>query len=615
MPPSLEASLAREKTPVTKKPLVQRRLVFGDGVISRSPERAPSHNAKGKRAVKPRIYGDGPLPFKPSDEAPRDARIVGRLAEPGKQPIYTLKVGDIEMDDISLHEILEYVSPYELERYEHQQFEEEREAMDAALAAAAEEEERRRARHKERAKRKGVIHFEEIDDEDEVDHNGSAKGTGRARPTYKHLFKVPQERRRRRKRDPITGELLPLSDEELPKDVEMESSEDSQPLPQGRAAGPAFGDLQKRRRRKRDPVTGELLPLAPLPQSLPQKIQEPPPRQSSVGTPRSEVTFTSLEPKTRPRRRRHPLTGELMPLGWKYDPSAEQESYEARRDISPSMRKLSISQEQQPKRVKLASESSADDVPQPRRPLSSSGRKSPEGTPKLHLPTLDVSEIDDLALNDRHYQTISPRNLKSPPETSMLRPDAQKASSESSGEPVTLASFLKSSTAQQDASDSDDSLNYPQKPAVRNTPTQGRTSIMNPVAAKMPVTEEEDSDSDLEEGEWFIEAIVGHKLSDPRTHPGKPSVMLYHTKWERSEELTWEPAESFSDPNAVADYRRRVGLDKGKQAVKSPSRVVPVVFSSISTSASKSHERKSFNAAQPTLTKAIDKQEEEEEEE
>lgn len=608
MPPSLEATLAREKTPVFKQPLVQRRLVFGDGVISRSPERAAvsSNNAKGKRVVKPRMYGEGPLPFRPSDEAPRDARIVGRVAEPGKQPIYTLKVGDIEIDDINLHEILEYVSPYELEQYEHRQFEEEREAMNAALAAAAEEEERRRARHKERAKRKGIIQFEEVDDDDEADNNGSAQGTGRARPTYKHLFKVPQERRRRRKRDPATGELLPLSDEELREDTGMESSEDGQ-LPQGRAPGPAFGELQKRRRRKRDPVTGELLPLEPLPQSLPQKMEESHVRQSPVAARRSETPLIALEPKKRPRRRRHPLTNELMPLGWRYDPNAEQAAQESKRDgMSPSMRKLSISQEQQPKRLKLASESSADDISQQHPPFGSESKSSTRENPLFKVqPDVaipDVSETDDLARNDKRYQATSPQDLKSPPKTSMMRPDVQQATFGSSAERITIASFLK---GQQDESDSDEPLRSPQKSGVRNTPTQGRTSIMNPVAAKEPVTEDEDSDSDLDEGEWFVEAIVGHKLSDPRTHPGKPSVMLYHTKWERSEELTWEPADSFSDPSTVTDYRRRVGLDKGKQAIKSPVRVVPVVASSsMSMPTSKSDERKSVSAAQPSAIKA-----------
>lgn len=587
MPPSLEVTQARNKTPVFKQPLIQRRLVFDDAVVERSPQRTISNNHKGKRAVKPRTYGEGPLPFKPSDTAPRNARIVGRVAEPGKQPIYSLKVGDIQVDDVCLHDILEYVSPYELERYEHQQFEEEREVLNASLAAAAEEEEKRRERHKGRTKQKVVPQFEEIDiDIDEVDHNGSAGGAGRARPTYKHLFQQLQKPRRRRKRDPITNELLPLSDEEVPDsgDTGMKSSEEGRLPSVSRAPGPAFSELQKRRRRKRDPITGELLPLSPLQESVPQEVPEPRISQSPAMARQTKEFFTGLRSEKRGRRRRHPVTQELMPLGWKYDPNAEKESHDGRRDgMSPSIERLSISHEQQPKRVKLASEYSADDISRESRSMSPSSRKSLSGIPKLDK-QLVVPTIE--ALDDDRAQAQPPGMLKSPPKTSMLNPTAQSSSSESSTEPVTLASFLKSSAIQQDQSDSDDSWSDRQKPIMRKTMIGGKTSIMNPVATEKRVTDDDDDDddngdddSDLEEGEWFVEAIVGHTLSDPRTHPGKPSVMLYHTKWEGHQDLTWEPAESFSDPSTITDYRKRVGLDRDKQASRSPTIVVPVVAS------------------------------------
>lgn len=593
MPPSLEVTQARNRSPVFKQALVQRRLVFDDAVVERSPQRAISNKAKGKRAVKPRTYGEGPLPFKPSDTAPRNAQIVGRVAEPGKQPVYSLKVGDIQVDDVCLHDILEYVSPYELERYEHQQFEEEREVLNASFAAAAEEEEKRRERHKARNKQKVVPQFEEIDI-DEADHNGSAGGAGRARPTYKHLFQPPEKPRRRRKRDPTTNELLPLSDEEVPDsgDTGMESSKDGRLPSVSRAPGPAFSELQKRRRRKRDPITGELLPLSPLPESVPQEAPEPRIRQSPALARQAEGFFTGLQLEKRGRRRRHPVTQELMPLGWKYDSSAEQESHDGRRDgMSPSIETLSISHEQQPKRVKLASEYSADDISREHRSMSPLSRQSLSGIPKLDnqlvAPTIET-------LNNDRAQALPPSMLKSPPKTSMLNPTAQNSSSESSTEPVTLASFLKSSAARQDQSDSDDSWSDRQKPIVRKTMIGGKTSIMNPVATEKRMTDDDgddgddngDDDSDLEEGEWFVEAIVGHTLSDPRTHPGKPSVMLYHTKWEGHQDLTWEPAESFSDPSTITDYRKRVGLDRDKQASRSPTIVVPVVASGGSASQS-----------------------------
>ena len=68
----------------------------------------------------------------------------------------------------------------------------------------------------------------------------------------------------------------------------------------------------------------------------------------------------------------------------------------------------------------------------------------------------------------------------------------------------------------------------------------------------------------MEDDEWFIEAILEHRLSDPETHPavlGKDPVMLYLVKWEGFDELTWEPVESFGDRSVVAEYRMRVGLE------------------------------------------------------
>ncbi|GIZ45154.1 hypothetical protein CKM354_000833500 [Cercospora kikuchii] len=589
MPPSLDATLYRERTPVFKHPPLQKRVVLGSGVISRSPERGT--NAKSRNALKPRSYGDGPLPFKPSETAPRDARIVGRVAEPGKLPMFTVKVGDVEIEDITLHEILEYVSPYELERFENEQFAEEREALAAALAAAETEEERRRQRRKEKARRKGIVLFEEVNDEelDSADANEVVGRHGRARPTYKHLFKAPQERRRRRKRDPETGELLPLSDEDDQMDtgVAMDSSDNDQDLPSSGNRESAYlgGELPKRRRRKRDPVTGELLPLPPLPHELGQSPE------ASVASVQKVGLLATLDPNKRPRRRRHPITRELMPLGWRYDPETDPMARKAA-GSSPSIRRLSISQEQQPKRVKLASESSADDHPRAANTTRNSPHQaSPRGTSRQQQkPTvIDLSETDDLhdekEEQSKAISAPSPGVTRSTPRTSMLHPTAHTASSGSSGERVTLASFLKASATLADESDTDDSELFKQKPAVRNTATHGKTSILNPIASKQAVHPAEDEaadndESDLDDGEWFVEAIVGHKMSDPRSHPGRPSIMLYKTKWEGHDEPTWKPADSFVDQNTVTEYRARAGLDNPKQVIKSPGRIVPVVASS-----------------------------------
>jgi hypothetical protein len=73
----------------------------------------------------------------------------------------------------------------------------------------------------------------------------------------------------------------------------------------------------------------------------------------------------------------------------------------------------------------------------------------------------------------------------------------------------------------------------------------------------------DDEEDVLEEDEYEVEAIVGHQLSDPRTHPstlGKQPVMLYHVKWKGYEDLTWEPASSFEDTVLIQSYNEYHGL-------------------------------------------------------
>jgi hypothetical protein len=77
-------------------------------------------------------------------------------------------------------------------------------------------------------------------------------------------------------------------------------------------------------------------------------------------------------------------------------------------------------------------------------------------------------------------------------------------------------------------------------------------------------TDTDDEEDVLEEDEYEVEAIVGHQLSDPRTHPstlGKQPVMLYHVKWKGYEDLTWEPVSSFVvDTVLIQSYNEYHGL-------------------------------------------------------
>ncbi|KAK0931592.1 hypothetical protein LTR29_016317 [Friedmanniomyces endolithicus] len=486
----------------------------------------------------PRTYGKGPLSVKPSENSSVNARIVGRVVgDHGGR--YSLKIGNEALENVGVEEILDYVSADHLEDYENQQFEEEREARRVAKEILAYEKmQRRNAR-----KAKSNVDARHDDGTGEPGGDGSAaevsKGRhGRARPTYKHLY--PElEKRRRRKRDPRTNELMPLSDEEIDEAANTQSSGDDSPartapLDERR---PAPGDEEKRRRRKRDPVTGELIPLAPLPDA------------------------TMGEEKKRRRRKRHPITLQLMPYGWRYEPNGPsvRPTSGTRRletgSVSPAMNRLSITMEQPAKRLKLGSRSSSGTSP----PAQAS---IPASVGAAHSDTTSSSEDQpDL----KSWMARSQSSAK----------QIHSASKGRLGVPVVLQSMATSS-----APDTSPEPDFPR--SAMQTLGAGNPSPI--VQLAVPDSEGEESD------EWAIEAILGHHMSDPRTHPrefGKKAVMLYQVKWEGFDETSWEPVESFPDRSVVEEYEREIGAraaiatgtsqnhGRGTQAVAAPSVALP----------------------------------------
>ncbi|KAK5714361.1 hypothetical protein LTR17_017217 [Elasticomyces elasticus] len=492
-------------------------------------------------------YGKGPLPIKPSGESPRDARIVGRVVGP-RGGVYSLKIGDVGFDDVSVDEILDWVSADHLEEFENQQFAEETEVIRIAELDRAREKVLKQERKAERAKFKKEVKYSQQIDRigDDADDMDVAMGKhGRARPTYEHLFKLPRQRRRRRKRDPQTGELLPRSDEDEDSEGEQKAESDS-PEPVTARALEGLSNDQKETRRGRD-------------------------RQTVDAQPSKVALGAGLgEEKKRRRRKRHPLTGELMPYGWRYEPNGPsmpppQGSSTRPRgvgNVSPAMNKLSITSEQPAKRLKVDSGSSSSRsvsahviIASPARPqLLESGSSSDDDQRQQSDPT------------SRQAPIVNTGRLGVP---KMLQSTVNSSGVENSPEPE----FRRS---------------------VKQTPTTTNTmSIMQPAAP-----ESADEESDDEEGEeWPIEAILAHHISDPRTHQaglGNKSVMLYQVKWEGHDELTWEPLDSFPDRSVVDEYMRQVSAKESKpisqpnepkqnaasQATKPPDRVTQTVAQS-----------------------------------
>ncbi|KAK5174825.1 uncharacterized protein LTR77_001908 [Saxophila tyrrhenica] len=498
--------------------------------------------SKGKASVKSssrgRVYGDEPLPVKPSEEAPEHARIIGRTVDSNGVK-YTLKIGEVPIKDVGVEEVLDYVSALDLEEYENHEFEQERVVLKLLDAEKERLEQESVARKKEHAKRKGVVIYQsETDTDQESGGEEEAFGKhGRKRPTYTQFYlKKPP----RATTGPSTEEGDDVRDQGA---MAPPAPPVSSHHPSERSAA-QYEELPKRRRRKRDPVTGELLPLAPLPGE-------------------------SDSWRKRPRRRRHPLTGELMPLGWKFDPDAPSE----RAAPSPSFRKLSIiDDEPGAKRQKLETES---ETSRSTTPALTNAEIAASFTTQLPAtkPTPSKREVvellssEDEADVDGRARSSVLKSFQKPPSSgrkmNMLKPglsaSATATSSEGEAAPQAMATAVKSEVSQ-----------------LSTSPV--KTSIMNPSASQADEPEEES------EEEWLVDKILGHSFSDPKTHPtelGKKPVILYQVKWHGFAQPTWEPIDSFGDLGVVNAYRKRAGLplelsdsgtSKEKDSVALPNR-------------------------------------------
>lgn len=586
-------------------------------VINRSE--APSLGSEASRKppppkVKPRTYNDEPLPIQASDYAPRSAIIVNRVFE-GGVVTFELKIGETVLPDVGLDEVLDYVSAHHLEEFENQAFQQEEELLRIAEEDNRRFKEEQDERRRERQRNKGVLVMQDTSSdglEDGTEEDVNTGKHGRARPSYKPLFKQLKQRRRRRKRDPRTNELLPLSDDdEMGMEQEQESSSDdrlaSKPEP-GPGPDPLpLNNLPGRRRRKRDPTTNELYPLEPIEPAVSRQatadgpVQQVVPavsRQATANGPVQQFVQESLAKAKRPRRRRHPITNELMPLGWRYDP--EEEKRQNQNDMKvPSMQRLSISNESEPKRRRLERTMSSDERPtSPRLAVQSLGRR--QGASAAPLSAFKQGNVIDLMGSDSEDSAEDSIDVRpAAPKPKLLRrgiggaavaqniaksqtPSDSPGPSNSASLPVRVSPRKSGSTRMPSASSnssiiplqvddaassSADSSSEEEEPATLPL-TKPVTSIMHPSAANQNAassssSEESSEDDDVPDDEYFVEGILRHAPSNPLTHPdhlGKQPVMLYEVKWEGFKDTTWEPETSFGSLDVVREYQRRVGM-------------------------------------------------------
>lgn len=581
--------------------------------------------------TKPRTYSTEPLPIQPSTEAPRDARIINRVNDYGVVT-FELAIGDTKLKGIGLDEVLEYVSAADLETYEHNAFKEEAELLRITHEADEQGQLRHLQRNRERQKRKGIEQWVSVD-EDEDDHSLDGEGTGgRARPSYKKNFEVVRMRRRRRKRDPATGELMSLSDGDdgLVRGERSSPSESEEAggspkelrrkriaRQRGEAVGNGELELVRRRRRKRDPFTGELLPLSDREgqvegagesssaESEEAETQQDETRQRTESGQRSAhsshvVLGRTGKPK-RPRRRRHPITLELMPIGWKYDPNAEAKQ-SGKGAVMPSFHRLTLSQEYEQgsdaKRRRLGDSTSSFGYSL-RTSVRTSSSRDQSSSVDGETPQVDIKRATTLSAFKNHVTinsitddedddalekaTTRQHASASKPKPSILRRStggvavatplsssrqalhSDVSSISEQPQPASAISKRVVPTFQTASSSSSatSSRALAQQSPLNLSQSQPATSIMHPTAPALHRSSSPSSSSEEDGNQYVIEAILKHSLSDPRTHAselGKKPVMLYLVKWEGWEKPSWEPVTSFVDRSLVNAYRRKAGL-------------------------------------------------------
>lgn len=445
-----------------------------------------------KSWVKPRMYDDEkPLPVKPSEHAPKNARIISRTVD-DDGVAYNLKIGEVDISNVGVEEILEYVSALELEDFENREFEEERKVLRVIEAQEELMKEQKLERARLKARSRGTVAWEtDTASNDESETPDEAVGKhGRARPTYTQFYLKPQ---------PSGAHSKTHTETKVARDTGGES--DSQSGRSGNGPQSAISSStypQQRRRRKRDPATGELIALETL---------------------ASEYT----DHRKRPRRRRHPITNELMPLGWRYDPNAPDEVQSGAR--STAFKDLSISDERDAKRVKVRADLDSSRSPAPSstkpsaKPASMPGNSensrvtaiaSPAKYPVVQILSSGDETDENLALKAAFRQTPkSPVAVRS--NNFMLQSALQPSGTETSPEPEHVVSRVETAKL----------LSNPPSQTAKRSDVQG---------------------DDESEEEWFVEEIISHSWSDPKTHPtefGKRPIMLYQVRWAGYETPTW----------------------------------------------------------------------------
>ncbi|GAB7341799.1 hypothetical protein MBLNU457_g0127t1 [Dothideomycetes sp. NU457] len=560
-----------------------------------------------------------------SGETSRAGKIISRdtSARDQRLPTYTISVGNKTISKISIEDILHYVSERELETYENEQFIEEGAEQDRIQRRLADEKAaKRRARLQKITARTyasssagSITGSSSAEEEFKKPALPTVEGRhGRPRPSYAHLYIQQQrgpnkttndEQLKRRGRPSKVMEDLPQAAAELslaedrPKRRKLShtsssasasrSEDEQQPV----RTATSFRDLKARGQLSKSTVEVVIPGLKRAPSAAATASTS---NDDDVVLVNHAVSASpdikAITPAIASEQHAHVPTA--VPQYKATQKATMTQSPSVRSPVLPvedktftskSQVPIVTSQAQQsplptstPVKVKFIQPSS-----QPRlQPLVQSSTQSrlkvlqpkPQPPPQSQSPITSQTQTQDSSATGVQAQTSSQSRAQNLPQSKpqpqvKLQPKTAvqsqiRSQPQVKPQPKPNAWTLTQGKNKQvitidtdsDSDDTDELQSRPAPPAPAPAPA--------PAAATSPSPSGDSSGSET----WEIDEILSHRWSDPKSHPGKKPVMLYEVQWANGER-TWEPLDSFDDPQTLRDYH---GLVEARKLAKAKAR-------------------------------------------
>ncbi|KAK4957794.1 hypothetical protein LTR66_000480 [Elasticomyces elasticus] len=511
---------------------------------------------------------------------PTKARIVSRtIAERGKTA-YTVQLGGgVTLQGISLIEILEYVSPLELERYENATFTEEQQAEEDARRQKAQRLKERKARHLESicVQREDDAQLKTADrlagyntdsastvtdsSRDSRNRDGSI-GRGRPRPSYAHLYKP----KRARRRTTVGSALSSIRDDEQDEDGDTAMQNAGN---RARVSSSSITPGSSSSTKDALPAAVHGLNLAhhASPDAKRWKLKHVAIPMSSTSTSASRSPV--LKDTTYIQGGRAAARGDATVRNTRSHVSSFAEPTLISRTGSSNASPSRLSAKAGDGNVPATANSIAPLTAKTRRDLMAEG--SSGSSDELFLSNIRKTMRTTRSTEPGVSAGAPPRRAGSysgavykDAGEEKLNVKEQARPSSSSSAAIRKSAVLRPVSASFYTSQTSNLPPFEPPQGHPPAPTNPSNLPASAIPTRSPSTiPESDVDSEDDGESYKIERIIAHGMSDPRTHApglGREPVQLFRVKWVGYplSEATWEPVDSFDDLSMVEEYLARV---------------------------------------------------------